>query len=62
MDFLVVFGFFACLVFFGVTETVTEQLPGFSATNLLPETLQIFFEALATVNLIFAFGGTVMPI
>jgi hypothetical protein len=58
----VVFGFFTAFVLAGVTATVTEQLPGFKATSLPPETLQIFFEALATVNLIFAFGVTVIPI
>ena len=57
-----VFGFLTTLVFAGVTATVTEQFPGFRATSLLPDTLQIFFDALATVNLIFAFGVTVMPI
>ena len=57
-----VFGILTALVFAGVTATVTEQFPGFRATSLLPDTLQIFFDAFATVNLIFAFGVTVMPI
>jgi hypothetical protein len=48
-------GFGAC------TETVTAQLPGFSATNLPPETLQIFLEALDTVSVTLAFAGMVAP-
>jgi hypothetical protein len=62
VDCLVAFGFLTCFVFAGVTETVTEQLPGFRATSFPPETLQIFFDALATVILIFAFDGTDIPI
>jgi hypothetical protein len=38
-----------CLVFLGVTITVTRQLPGFNATSLPPDTLQIFIDALATL-------------
>jgi hypothetical protein len=62
VDCLVVFGFLTAFVFAGVTATVTEQFPGFRATSFPPEILQILFDALATVNLIFAFGVTVIPI
>ncbi len=58
---MTVFGFFKTLVFFGVTLTVTWQLPGANATSLPPETLQIFFEAFDTVNATFAPAGTATP-
>ena len=62
VDCLIVLGLFSNFVFFGVTETVTEQFPGLRATSFPPETLQIFFEALATVSVTLAFGVTDIPI
>ena len=55
---VVVFGFFALALAFGVTFTLMLHVPGSRALTDVPEIEQIFFVVTATVSEIFAPAGT----
>ena len=55
--FLVVFGLGLDFVALGVTETVTRHVPAFRPFTAVPESLQIFFDDVATTKALAPLGS-----